>query len=344
MQSPKTAVVILNYNGQAYLQQFLPSVVRYSPADVEIIVADNASTDNSLAFLKENYAKVRIIINERNEGFAGGYNRALEKVDADYFVLLNSDVEVTEGWLDTIPGRMAANPKIAAAQPKILSFKEKNKFEYAGAAGGFMDKNAYAFCRGRLFDNQETDLGQYDDEVEVFWASGACLFIRADLYKSLGGLDEDFFAHMEEIDLCWRLKNLGYQIRYYPSSTVFHVGGGTLSNVHPRKTYLNFRNNLYMLVKNYQGVIWTKLSWRMSLDGIAALKLLIEGKPLHFWAVVRAHISFYSNFRAMMKKRKFLCRTIVEPNNTGLYKRNFLIDFFILKKKTFNELDKKAFD
>ena len=248
--SVRIAVVILNWNGRHFLEKFLPDVIRFSSDDASVVVADNASTDDSVEYLKKNFPSVRIILNEKNEGFTGGYNRALEKVEAEFYVLLNSDVEVTQDWLKPLLRLMDANKKIAACQPKILSYHEKDKFEYAGAGGGFIDKNGYPFCRGRIFSELETDHHQFDDERPVFWATGACMFVRASVYHELKGLDENFFAHMEEIDLCWRMQRAGYEVYYCGKSTVYHVGGGTLPKNNPRKTYLNFRNNLITFTKN----------------------------------------------------------------------------------------------
>lgn len=247
----KTAVVILNWNGRKFLKKFLPDVIKFSKKDAEVIVADNASTDDSVAVLKADFPEIRIIENKSNGGFAKGYNQALKLIDAEYYILLNSDIEVTENWINPVIELMESDKNIAACQPKIRSYHEKEKFEYAGAAGGFIDKFGYPFCRGRIFQSLEEDKGQYDDTVEIFWATGAALFIRAELYHKLGGMDDDFFAHMEEIDLCWRLKNEGYKIMYCPKSTVYHVGGGTLPTSSSWKTYLNFRNNFFLIYKNH---------------------------------------------------------------------------------------------
>ena len=247
----KVAVVILNWNGKSFLEKFLPSVFACNSSYAEIIVADNASTDDSVSFLKSKYPQIKIIQNSSNGGFAKGYNDALKLVEAEYYVLLNSDVEVTPNWIDSVIQLMDTDKSIAACQPKIRAFDDKKSFEYAGAGGGFIDKYGYPFCRGRILDTLEEDKGQYNDVREVFWATGACLFVRSECYHKVNGFDEDFFAHMEEIDLCWRLKNLGYKIMYSPNSTVFHVGGGTLNKTSPKKTYLNFRNNLILLCKNH---------------------------------------------------------------------------------------------
>ena len=300
----KVAVVILNYNGKKFLQQFLPSVIRFS-TESEIIVADNGSTDDSVEFLTQEYSsQVRIINIDKNRGYCGGYNYALKQVDADYYILLNSDVEVTENWISPIISLFESNPEIAAAQPKIKSFHEKNKFEYAGAGGGFVDTLGYPFCRGRIFNHLEEDHGQYNDTRQIFWATGACLFVRAAAFHEMGGLDEDFFAHMEEIDLCWRLNRAGYKIYYCGSSTVYHVGGGTLSKSNPRKTQLNFRNGLSLLMKHLPSyAIWWKLPFRLVLDWLAALLFLVRGAPADSLAVFKAHIDFLLRVRQDIRKR-----------------------------------------
>jgi GT2 family glycosyltransferase len=244
---PRVAVVILNWNGINYLKQFLPSVCASTYPNLEIIIGDNASTDESVVYVRDNYPQVKIIINDQNYGFAGGYNKILTQLDHDYFILLNSDVEVEPNWIEPVISLMESDSKIAAAQPKILSQANKHSFEYAGAAGGFIDDFGYPFCRGRLFDTLELDKGQYNESSEVFWASGAAFFIKRPNWLEMNGLDDDFFAHMEEIDLCWRLKNEGYKIMYCADSQVYHVGGGTLQAESPFKTYLNFRNNLVLL-------------------------------------------------------------------------------------------------
>lgn len=328
----KIAVVILNWNGKDFLEKFLPSVTSYSNDFTEIIVADNASTDDSINFIKNNYPDIKLIINKKNYGFAKGYNEALKKVNAEYVVLLNSDVEVTPHWIEPVIELMDADKSIAACQPKIKDYNNKKYFEYAGAAGGFIDYLGYPFCRGRIFNHLEEDKGQYDDVTEIFWASGACMFVRMEYYNKIGGLDNHFFAHMEEIDLCWRLKNLGYKIMFTPYSTVYHVGGGTLNKIKPQKTYLNYRNNLFLLHKNLpkQTRTWT-LFQRLVLDGVAGIKLLLEGKPKHTLAIIKAHIDFYKNIRQNKSKRQ----EITNPNLTGIYKKSVLVKSFIEKKHTY---------
>ncbi len=299
----KIAIVILNWNGKKLLEQFLPLVVSFS-SEAKIYVADNASTDASVVFIETHYPQITIIQNAKNGGYAKGYNDALHYIEADVYCLLNSDIEVTEGWLQPIITTFKANENIAAIQPKILDFTAKSKFEYAGAGGGFIDKYGYPFCRGRVFDTIETDNGQYNDTIPVFWASGACLFIKSETFFEVGGFDETYFAHQEEIDLCWRIQNLGKQIYYVGASTVYHVGGATLATQNPKKTFLNFRNSLFNLLKNTPkgkgfGLIFT----RLCLDGLAGIKYIFEGKPLHTLAIIKAHFSFYAYLFKMLKKR-----------------------------------------
>lgn len=299
----KIAVVILNWNGVKLLEQFLPSIIQFSP-EATIYVADNASTDSSISFVKEKFPSIKIINNESNLGFAGGYNEALKQVDADIFALVNSDVEVTENWLIPIIETFEKEPNTAIIQPKILDYKRKEYFEYAGAAGGFIDKYGYPFCRGRIFETLEKDHGQYNDNCEIFWASGACFFIRTFVYKELKGFDSDFFAHQEEIDLCWRAINKGYKIKYNSQSVVYHVGGATLQQGNPRKTELNFRNSLAMLVKNLpKKQLFYVILIRLILDGIAGIQFLFQGKLDHFIAILKAHFQFYSQFYINYKKR-----------------------------------------
>ncbi|MDI1305028.1 MAG: glycosyltransferase family 2 protein [bacterium] len=300
----KIAVVILNWNGVQLLEQFLPSVLQYSP-EATIYIADNASTDDSISFVLANFSSVKIVKNDINLGFAGGYNEALKHIDAEIYALVNSDIEVTENWLQPILKTFENETETAIIQPKILDFKRKEYFEYAGAAGGFIDEYGYPYCRGRIFDTLEKDNGQYNDNCEIFWASGACFFIRSSVYKELKGFDADFFAHQEEIDLCWRAINKGYKIKYNSESIVYHVGGATLQQGNPKKTYLNFRNSLLMLTKNLPK---NKLYWilfcRMILDGIAGLQFLSKGKFNHFLAILKAHGSFYLLFLSNLKKRE----------------------------------------
>lgn len=298
------AVVILNWNGRALLEQFLPSVTQYSP-EATVYLADNASTDDSVAFVKANYPGVKIIQNAGNYGYAKGYNIALEGVEEDFYCLLNSDVEVTEGWLAPVLDLFERDPETAIIQPKLMDFNKKTHFEYAGAAGGFIDKYGFPFCRGRIVETIEQDKGQYDDESEIFWASGACFFIRRNAYRELGGFDEEFFAHQEEIDLCWRAFNHNYKTRFCYKSVVYHLGGATLNSQNPKKTYLNFRNSLWMMIKNLPaGKMLPVLLIRLSMDGMAGVRFLLQGKPSHIWAVLKAHFSFYQRFFHFLNKRK----------------------------------------
>ena len=330
----KIAIVILNWNGQKLLEQFLPSVVSFSSQEADIYVADNASTDYSIVYLKENFPSIKIIQNSVNGGYAKGYNDALQNLSADIYCLLNSDIEVTENWLKPIIETFKNDEKTAIIQPKLLDFKDKTKFEYAGAAGGFVDLFGYPYCRGRVFNHLETDKNQFNDEKDIFWASGACLFIRSKVYHELGGLDEDYFAHQEEIDLCWRTHNKGYNIKYVGSSTVYHVGGATLQETNPQKTFLNFRNSLLNVVKNvpkkwFLFVIFS----RLILDGIAGVKFMLELRPIHTWAIVKAHFSFYNNFFKFLKKRKKLSK----KQNYYLH-TSIVWQYFALGRKTFKNL------
>ena len=329
----KIAVVILNWNGKKLLEAFLPSVMQHSP-EASIYLADNASTDDSVAFVQTHFPSITVIQNHGNLGFAGGYNEALQKVDADIYALVNSDIEVTPNWLQPIIEKFQNEPKTAIIQPKILDYKNKEYFEYAGAAGGFIDQYGYPFCRGRIFETIEKDTHQYDDETEIFWASGACFFIRKEVYHNLNGFDADFFAHQEEIDLCWRAFNLGHQIKYTSKSVVYHVGGATLQQGNPRKTFLNFRNSLLMLVKNLpKSSLYRILFVRLLLDGLAGIQFLLKGKPQHTLAIVKAHFSFYSLFSKNYKKRSsqqfqnyYITKSIIYRyfiKNNSIFAKNF---------------------
>ncbi len=334
-----TAVVILNWNGRHMLEKFLPSVTANTTGDAEVIIADNGSTDDSIAFLQTHYPTLRVIRLDKNYGFADGYNRALAQVDADYYVLLNDDVEVTPHWVEPVIEQMQQHPQTAICQPKLLMYDQRDTFEYAGAAGGYIDRYGYPFCRGRLFDVVEKDHGQYDDPCEIFWASGAAMFVRADVWKALGGLDGDFFAHMEEIDFCWRAKNKGYRVEYCPGSVVYHVGGGTLPKSNPRKTLLNFRNNLSMLYKNLpdsrKGRV---LALRMLLDYVAAFKFLSERKPKEFQAVFQAHREYRQRKPALRQKRAEL-----QPHEVScIYPGHILLDFYLRRKKEYSRLEVRS--
>lgn len=321
----KTAIVILNWNGQKLLEQFLPSVVNFSLDEATIYIADNASTDDSVSYVKTHFPSVKIIKNSQNGGYSKGYNDALKAIDADIYCLLNSDVEVTENWLKPITEAFRNDINTAIIQPKLLDFKEKTKFEYAGAGGGFIDVFGYPYCRGRIFNYLETDHGQFDDETEIFWASGACLFIRSKVYHEVGGLDEDYFAHQEEIDLCWRTQNLGYKVKYVGSSSVYHVGGATLKETNPHKTFLNFRNSLLNVVKNVpkERFLFVIFS-RLLLDGIAGLKFIIELRPIHTLAIIKAHISLYKNSIKFLKKRKKLQKKSTYFKHTSIVSQYFI--------------------
>jgi len=335
------AIVILNWNGAKLFDTYLPSVIRNSAhPNVELIVADNRSTDDSINQLKKNFPSVKIIELKKNYGFAEGYNQALKQIEADIFVLLNSDVEVTPGWLEAVLKLMEEDETIAAVQPKILSYEKPHQFEYAGAAGGFIDRFGYPFCRGRILNRMEPDLGQYNKSTPIFWASGACMFIKAEAFRKAGGFDGDFWAHMEEIDLCWRLKNQGYKIMYQPKSVVFHLGGGTLSYGSPRKVYLNFRNNLFMLFKNLpRSYFYRNFFARMILDGIAAVKFLAGFHFTSFGAVLRAHASFYRNLGSLIKKRRKLLKLTEKKHHNEIYPKSIMWNFFIQKKRRYSELD-----
>jgi GT2 family glycosyltransferase len=339
--TPKVAVVILNWNGLKYLKQFLPSVLASTWSNLDIVMGDNASSDESVAFMRENYPSVRIIQNDKNYGFTGGYNRVLAQVEADYYILLNSDVEVTPNWIEPVIELMESDSQIAAAAPKIRSYAQKEYFEHAGAAGGFIDKHGYPFCRGRIFYELEKDNGQYEQSGEVFWASGASLFIKKAIWDESGGFDESFFAHMEEIDLCWRLKNMGYKVMYCAQSTIYHVGGGTLNAENPFKTYLNFRNNLLLINKNlpFWRAFWV-INLRFIMDLLALLRFLMEGKRKDAWAVSRAHQSFVvSLFRRKVKGEGLKAKGNAVQNTKGIYHGSIVWTFFVKKKTRFTDLD-----
>ena len=336
----QTAIVILNWNGKKYLQDFLPFVLKFNSNSAKIYIADNASSDDSLEFIKANFPDIELIALKENYGYAKGYNEALKQIKAKYYVLLNSDIEVTENWTEPIIDYLENNPEVAACQPKIKSWHQSEFFEYAGAGGGYIDYLGYPFCRGRIFQELEKDSGQFDDIQEVFWASGACLFVKSEVFHELGGFDEDFFAHMEEIDFCWRAKNKDYKIIYHPGSTVYHIGGGTLPKNNPRKTYLNFRNNFCLIYKNIpKNRLFSTFMSRLILDGIAAIKFLFDGGYKDLAAVFKAHMYFYKNLPKLRKKRKALKQKHV----SGIYEKNIAFEHFIRGKKIFKELDKNKF-
>ncbi|MDB4264495.1 glycosyltransferase family 2 protein [bacterium] len=331
----KIAIVILNWNGEVLLERFLPSAIEHSK-DADIYVADNASTDDSIAFVTTNYPTVKIIKNTENGGFAKGYNDALIHVDADIYCLLNSDVEVTPNWLIPIIDAFSNIPDVAIIQPKILDLLKKDYFEYAGAGGGFIDQLGYPFCRGRIFQTLERDNGQYDDIKEIFWATGACMFVKKNVFEELNGFDADYFAHQEEVDFCWRAKNHGYKIMYVGTSKVYHLGGSTLSNMNPKKTYLNFRNSLFSITKNLpRRKAFIIIFLRLLLDGIAALRFIWQLRFKHFFAIFRAHLSFYRQFIKMYKKRektKFIRKYYLTKSIVWSYFVHRISNFNILVK------------
>lgn len=332
----KISIVLLNYNGSKHLETYLPSVVKHSGPH-KIYLVDNGSTDDSLSFLKENFPQIELISFKENHGFCGGYNRAIKMIDAEYVVLLNTDVEVTENWIDPILQKFEADPDIRAIQPKILSHRDKDRFEYAGAAGGFIDIMGYPFCRGRIFETLEKDEGQYNDAKDIFWASGSCLFIHQATYMDLGGLDEDFFAHMEEIDLCWKIWNAGYKVHYCPQSTVYHLGGGTLDKSKPKKTYLNFRNGLSLILKNERAIdLCWKLPLRLALDWVALIKFSLQSGPQHGLAIVHAHLSTLFKLPGTLRKRSRINR---KNENIPFYKGFITWQYFVRGNHRFRDLD-----
>jgi GT2 family glycosyltransferase len=329
----QTAIVILNFNGESLLPKFLPSVISHS-ADAEIIVADNGSTDNSVLVLKKQFPGVRVIELGENFGFCGGYNRALKQVNAIYYVLLNSDVEVTAGWLQPLIATLRQDHTVAAVQPKILSFSDRTRFEYAGAGGGLIDSLGYPFCRGRVFDYVEEDQHQYDDIREVFWASGACLVIRSSIFHTFGGFDESFFAHMEEIDLCWKIQRIDYKVYYNGTSRVYHLGAGTLGYQNPKKTYLNFRNGLMLLFKHLNsGELLYKFPLRIMLDWIAALMFLMRGKSANCLAVFEAHAHFIARSGAIYRSRKKLRKDFPWYSKRNIYPGMILVSYYLLRRR-----------
>jgi GT2 family glycosyltransferase len=339
-QYPAVAVVLLNWNGKQFLEKFLPSVCASAYPNLAVYLADNDSGDDSVDFVRKAYPSVKVILNGVNAGFAAGYNMALEKIRADYYVLLNQDVEVTPGWIAPVIRLMESDQAIAACQPKILSYRQKGHFEYAGASGGFIDRFGFPFCRGRIFDTVEEDRGQYDTPRQVFWATGAALFIRAELYHRAGGLDPYFFAHMEEIDLCWRLQRMGYAVWCCPQSTVYHVGGGSLAQGSPRKMFLNFRNNLIMMHKNMHG--WERfaaLFIRLMLDGMAACRSIVMGYPSEIKAILKAHFAYYRWLFGAKRSdhtSKIKHIAICKINRlSGIYPRSIAWQYFVRRHKTF---------
>ena len=335
--NPLVSIVILNWNGRKYLEQFVPFVLSSTYTNFEVVVIDNASTDDSLKFLALNYPQVKIIRHAINLGFAKGYNEGLKQIQSDYYVLLNSDVEVQPGWIEPVINLMETDVSIAACQPKILQYKNREYFEYAGAAGGWLDYLGYPFAKGRLFDVCEKDEGQFNEPAPIFWASGAAMFVRAKIYHESGGLDEFFFAHQEEIDLCWRLQLMGYKIYACPQSTVYHVGGGTLPKGNARKVYLNFRNNLMMMAKNMPAgeALW-KISYRFLLDAVSAFKSLLAGEGTYFVAVIKAHFAFLNWLFFYNKKNKPLTKN--KPSLSGYLHKSIVWNYFVLGKKKFSDV------
>ncbi|MEA4851809.1 MAG: glycosyltransferase family 2 protein [Paludibacter sp.] len=338
----RTAVVILNWNGEKFLNQFLPVLLRNTQLPgVEIYVADNASTDNSLSLIEEQFPTVKTLLLDKNYGFAGGYNKALAQINADYFVLLNSDIEVTENWLQPLLNYMNENADVAACQPKIKSFYNRDYFEHAGASGGFIDYLGFPFCRGRVVGTAEMDRGQYDTVIDVFWATGACLLIRSELYNQVGGLDDEFFAHMEEIDLCWRLRSRSFRIVCIPQSEVYHVGGGTLHVEHPHKTYLNFRNNLLMLYKNLpQKSLSNIMRWRMLFDYAAAFQLFVTGKPKNAKSVFKARRDFKKMLPGFVDKRIENLSSATRTDFPEMLRKSIVIEYYLKGNKTYSKLIK----
>jgi GT2 family glycosyltransferase len=337
-----TAVVILSYNSRKWHELFLPLIVAESEGKYDVFVVDHASPDDTAAYITQNFPTVRLLRLTENHGFAWGYAEALKQISAKYYVLLSADFEVTPGWFEPLYQAMEADTSLAACQPKIRYYKERDHFEYAGAAGGYMDKWGYLFCRGRMFATLEKDEGQYNDDAEIFWASGGCFVVRARVYHTLGGLDPDLFAHMEEIDLCWRIKNAGYKIGYVGNSTVFHVGGSVITYGSPQKTYYNFRNSLVLLLKNERKA---KLYWllplRLVLDGVAGIQFLLSGQFKNIFAIVRAHFHFYKTLDKWYEKRKQVQRLVTQPNTVGIYPKSIIVAYFVKGKKKFSDLNWK---
>lgn len=330
----KTAIVILNWNGRDLLAKFLPSVIAHSASQATVYVADNASTDDSVAYVQQHFPQVKIIKNAENGGYARGYNLALREVEEELLVLMNSDIEPTDGWLTPIIKAFETESDLGAAQPKILDYKRPEYFEYAGAAGGFLDALGYPYCRGRIFDTVEKDTGQYEDNARIFWASGACFAIKKSVFWEAGALDEQFFAHQEEIDLCWRINAMGLVVKYIANSSVYHVGGATLGTMNPQKTFLNFRNTLFALLKNVPTAqVYMRIFLRMCLDAIAAIKFLIEGKTAHCYAIIRAHVDFYRKFRDIHSKRSGLKKT-----NNYFSENSIVWSYFVEGKKVYTKI------
>jgi hypothetical protein len=336
----KTAVVILNWNGLGFLKMFLGTVIKHSVDNVtSVFVADNGSTDGSPDWIAENFSEVKLIRLDKNHGFAGGYNLALDQIDARYFVLLNSDIEVTQNWLRPLVRFMDDNPDVASCQPKVLSYNQKDHFEHAGAAGCFIDKFGYPFCRGRVINKVEKDTGQYDNQTEIFWSSGACMIVKSEAWKKCGGFDDDFFAHMEEIDLCWRFHKAGYRVCYLPESVIYHIGGGTLSYSSPFKTYLNFRNSLFLLYKNLpDNKLNSVLLIRRILDGLAAVYFLLQGSFSSVASVWRAHMDYYKAMDKLREKRKAVKKLEINKGDETVLNKSIVFEFYVKGHKTYRSL------
>jgi GT2 family glycosyltransferase len=336
---PKLAIVVLSYNGKDLLEKFLPPILATRTSYAEVYVVDNASTDGTYEFLQERFPEIRIIKLLVNKGFTNGYVESLPFIEAEYYVLISSDVEVAPGWIDPIINLMDSDPTIGICQPKIKSYNQKTQFEYSGAAGAYIDKYGYPFCRGRIFFTVEEDNNQYEDSREVFWCSGACMFIRSEVYHTIGGFDNEYYAHMEDIDLSWRVKNAGYKVMVCPPAVVYHVGGHIISYGSPAKIFRNFKNGLIMMVKNLpEGQVWNKLFFRLLLDNIAAIRALLNGNTNEYKAIVRAHMQFYTGLPHWLKKRKEALPKVKNPNNSGVYNHSIVWQYFVKKKDTFDKL------
>ncbi|HMN31859.1 MAG TPA: glycosyltransferase family 2 protein [Chitinophagaceae bacterium] len=338
--SKDTAVVVLSYNGKVLHQQFFPMLLQEAQNQYQVFLIDNASTDDTAKYIKEHFPEVEIVQLKVNKGFSNGYYEGLKQIQSKYYVLLSADFEITEGWFAPLFQLMEVNDDIAACQPKIKYFKDKSKFEYAGAGGGFIDKWGYLFCRGRIFFDIEEDSHQYDNQIEVFWAGGGCMFVRADVYHHLGGLDKDLYAHMEEVDLCWKMKNAGYRIAYCGSSTVYHIGGSVISYGSPQKIFYNYRNSLVLLLKNLptNKLIYI-LPFRLILDGVSGMRSLLKGNLVEVMTIIKAHWSFFIHFKMWYQKRKEAKIFVTKRNENGIYPQSILVDYFLKKKKKFSELN-----
>lgn len=340
--TPPLAVVLLSYNSKELLQQFLPSILKSIPEGSSFYLVNNASTDGTKEYIEQNFPAINLISFEENKGFTGGFNEALDNIEARYYCLLSSDVEITPNWIEPIIELMQSDEQIAICQPKIKFYKEKESFEYAGASGGFIDYLGYPFCRGRIFQALEKDEGQYNSNKEIFWASGACFFIKSEVFHSLGGFDKDYFAHMEEIDLCWRAKNMGFKVMVCPKSAVFHVGGYIIQYESPAKIYYNFRNNLILLTKNLpKGKVFPIILLRLALDGVASFQYLLKGNFKGAGAVLKAHFHYHTKIGRWRKKRKVALKQVKNRNTKGIYAKSIVWQYYIKKVKIFNDLPNK---